>query len=228
MAQYLAGQGVTGGAAESILAKLFNSYGNNRNSIERDRANQLRDLLANYQGTLGNLESTYLSGMADADSDYSNAILNAVTDYYGNLAELQKQNINNQYSKSLGKSGSSTSSNTNSLGLDKDVLSVGKSYKGNAAGYKKYMDAIGIPEEQQRLFQMANGNDPDSIESEMYKDALDTIDDEIINRFMNYVGGRRGQIYNGDDKLMEALRSFGRQYNLTEDQMNALLAEAGL
>ena len=129
--QQLAGQGITGGALESILARAYNTYGNNRNNIEQSRMDNLRSLLANYQGTLGDIEESYLSGMANADSDYSGAIANAMTNYYGNLADLQKQNIANQYKASLNKTGGSQSSKEQTLNTT--IVNGLKNHKGNLA-----------------------------------------------------------------------------------------------
>lgn len=155
MAQYLASQGIVGGAAESIIAGLYNNYGNSRNDIEKGRANNLRDLLSNYQGTLGDIENSYLTGMADTDSDYSGAIANALQSYYSNLASLQQQNINNQYKASLGKSGSS-SSNSNAE-LNSTIMNGLKNYKGNLSGAKAYLSFMGVPEGQQELYLQNSG-----------------------------------------------------------------------
>ena len=156
MAQYLASQGIVGGAAESIIAGLYNTYGNNRNDIEKGRANNLRDLLSNYQGTLGDIENSYLTGMADTDSDYSGAIANALQSYYSNLASLQQQNIANQYKASLGKSGSSSSSNSTAE-LNSTIMNGLKNYKGNLTAAKSYLSFMGVPEDQQELYLQNSG-----------------------------------------------------------------------
>lgn len=218
--QQLLGQGITGGAAESILARAYNNYGNNRNAIERNRMDRLTSLLNNYQGTLGDIENSYLAGMADADSDYSGSIANAMTGFYDKMANMQAQNAASQYKAALGKSGSSSS--TKAEDPYKDVLSVGKSYKGNASGFKKYMDALGIPEQDQRMLQMQVGNDPDSMNilpmatRNAILDELDTVPEGMRSNppvMMQYV-----------NNLMQRLV---KQYNLTEDQARELLEEAG-
>lgn len=215
--QQLSNQGITGGAAESVLARAFNNYGNNRNAIERNRMDRLTSLLNNYQGTLGDIENSYLAGMSDADSDYSGSIANAMTSYYDRLANMQAQNAASQYRNALGKSGTPKVEDPY-----KDVLSVGRSYKGNAAGYKKYMDALGIPEQDQRMLQMQVGNDPDSMNilpvatRNAILDELDTVPEGMRSNppvMMQYV-----------NNLMQRLV---RQYNLTEDQARELLEEAG-
>lgn len=229
--QQLESQGINGGAMESSLARAYNDYGNSRNNIEQGRMDALRELLSQYQGQLGDMESAYASNLADLDSDYFGNGLDFVTDYYDAIAALQKQNAASNLQAQLGKR-SSGSAATNDSGLDSNILSVGKNYKGNAIGYKRYLDAVGVPEGQQSLYQMSVGNDPDvsaaiaQAENDKQQSILDSIDSNIYDRFMNYVGGKRNQIYSGDEKLMAALQSFGRQYGLTEEQMRALLAEA--
>lgn len=215
--QQLAGQGIIGGAAESVLARAYNNYGNNRNEIERNRMDNLRSLLGNYQDAYGNIENAYLAGMSDADSDYSGSIADAMTNYYDRKASLEAQNIANQYKASLGKSGTPKAEDPY-----KDVLSVGKSYKGNASGFKKYMDALGIPEQDQRMIQMQVGNDPDSIDilpvatRNAILDELDAVPEGMRSNppvMMQYV-----------NNLMQRL---ARQYNLNDDQARELLEEAG-
>ena len=216
--QQLLGQGITGGAAESVLARAYNNYGNNRNAIERNRMDRLTSLLNNYQGTLGDIENAYLTGMSNADSDYSGNIANAMTSFYDKMANMQAQNAASQYKAALGKSGTSAKTED----PYKDVLSVGKSYKGNASGYKKYMDALGIPEQDQRMLQMQVGNAPDSMNilpvatRNAILDELDTVPEGMRSNppvMMQYV-----------NNLMQRLV---RQYNLTEDQARELLEEAG-
>ena len=231
--QQLAGQGIIGGAAESVLARAYNNYGNNRNEIERNRMDNLRSLLGNYQGTLGDIENAYLAGMSDADSDYSGSIADAMTNYYDKKASLEAQNIANQYKASLGKSGTPKVEDPY-----KDVLSVGKSYKGNASGYKKYMDALGIPEQDQRMLQMQVGNDPDSIaaaQAQALEDTLYEIPANTRNAILNTL--RRIYPTSAQDGLsaneslyrnvITELNRLARQYGLTDAQAQALLAEAG-
>lgn len=229
--QQLESQGINGGAMESSLARAYNDYGNSRNNIEQGRLDNISQLLREYQNSLGDVENNYQNNLANLDADYSGNIADAVSNYYQTIANLQAQNAASSLKNALGKR-SSGSAATNDNGLDSNILSVGKNYKGNAIGYKRYMDAVGVPEGQQSLYQMSVGNDPDvsaaiaQAENDRQQSILDSIDRNIYDRFMNYVGGKRNQIYSGDEKLMAALQSFGSQYGLTEEQMRALLAEA--
>lgn len=223
--QQLESQGINGGAMESSLARAYNDYGNSRNNIEQGRMDALRELLSQYQGQLGDMESAYASNLADLDSDYFGNGLDFVTDYYNTIANLQAQNAASSLKNALGKG--TTKVTTNDGGLDtKSIKSTLSKYKGNLADAEAYLDYIGVPEDQRAQLYWDAGINPNSVASGVQKSLLDSIDDDVKNRFLSYVSGNRNQIYNGDEKLMAALQSFGRQYGLTEEQMRALLAEA--
>ena len=241
LSQSLANQGVTGGAAESILARLFNNYGNSRNEIEQGRMDNLRQLLANYQGTLGDIENSYLAGMADADSDYSGSIANALQSYYGNLADLQKQNIANQYKAALSKSGSAKSATEDTgLGLNKDIVNGLKNHKGNLAAARAYLSYMGVPETEQDSYLWNAGYDltPEAqaqAQAETYKNALKGISDATRNTIINnlkriYPTSAQDGLSQNDSlykNVIEQLNKYARQYGLTDAQAQALLAEAG-
>jgi hypothetical protein len=243
MAQYLAGQGVTGGAAESILANLYNTYGNNRNAIENNRADNLRALLANYQGTLGDIENSYLSGMADADSDYASAINNAMQSYYSNLADLQKQNIANQYKTALGKSGTSSSTKSSSDAEAQaqqkadekkrsSLVSTMSKYRNDYDTLALYAKENGIdvntPEGRDMFF--AAGVNPDAFIEAQNKVVSNDVKNAVMNELDRVTRAawsnntpdetRNNMIYNTMLRLVS-------QYGLTDEQAKALLAEAG-
>lgn len=225
--QQLESQGINGGAMESSLARAYNEYGNSRNNIEQGRLDALKELLSQYQGQLGDMESAYNTNLADLDSDYFGNGLDFVTDYYNTIANLQAQNAASSLKNALGKG--TTKVTTNDGGLDtKSIKSTLSKYKGNLADAEAYLDYIGVPEDQRAQLYWDAGINPDSVASGVQKSLLDSIDDNVKNRFLSYVSGNRNQIYSGDEKLMAALQSFGKQYGLTEKQMRALLAEAGL
>lgn len=221
--QQLAGQGIIGGAAESVLARAYNDYGNNRNEIERNRMDNLRSLLGNYQGTLGDIENSYLAGMADADSDYSGSIADAMTNYYDRLANMQAQNAASQYRTALGKSGSSSSGSSGESGLNKDILNVGKANKTNPSAYKRYLDEAGVPEEQQREYLWAVGIDPDSA-AMLPQTTRNAILDELENA---YASARSNNNPYADNIINQRMQQLVRQFGLTEAQARELLAEAG-
>lgn len=235
MAQYLASQGIVGGAAESIIANLYNTYGNNRNSIEKGRANNLRDLLSNYQGTLGDIENTYLNGMANADADYSSDIANALTSYYGNLADLQKQNIANQYKTALGKSGTSskTATTDTSAELNKTITNGLKNFKDNLNGAKAYLTYMGVPETEQDLYLWNAGFDmsPASLQANALSEVPSDIRNTILSNLKRIYPTSAQDGLSSNESLyknvIEQLNRYALQYGLTDAQAQALLAEAG-
>lgn len=221
--QQLQSMGINGGALESSLARGYNDYANSRNAIEQNRMNALKELLSQYQGQLGDMESAYNANLADLDSDYFGNGLNYITDYYDTIANLQAQNAASNMKSALGKGSAKVT--TDNGGLDtKTIKSTLAKYKGNLADAEAYMDYLGVPEDQRAQLYWEAGINPNSVSAGV----LDSIDDNVRSRFLSYVNGNRNQIYNGDEKLMLALQNFGKQYGLTEQQMRALLAEAGL
>lgn len=64
--QDLSAQGITGGAAESTLAGLYNNYSNARSQLEGQRAAQLGSLLNTYQNNMAQLEAERAGGAAAA------------------------------------------------------------------------------------------------------------------------------------------------------------------
>lgn len=102
MGQQLSAQGLSGGAAESTWAGLYNGYGNSRASTEKSRLENLGDLQQTLQNNLAQIEQQRLSG-DQAD----------IKDYYSNLASLAAQNMQAKLSMQQG-SGSSGSDITRS------------------------------------------------------------------------------------------------------------------
>lgn len=64
--QQLSAQGLTGGAAESTLAGLYNNYGNARAQLESERAAQQASLLNSYQNNMAELAAERAGGAAAA------------------------------------------------------------------------------------------------------------------------------------------------------------------
>lgn len=74
--QQLSSQGISGGAAESTLAKLYNNYGNSRNNIENTRANNLSDLEQNFNTNQANALQAYNNAVADAEAQRAQYMMN--------------------------------------------------------------------------------------------------------------------------------------------------------
>ncbi len=94
MGQQLSAQGLSGGAAESTWAGLYNGYGNSRASTEKSRLENLGDLQQTLQNNLAQIEQQRLSG-EQAD----------IQNYYSNLASLAAQNMQTKLSMQQGSGG---------------------------------------------------------------------------------------------------------------------------
>lgn len=66
LGQDLSAQGITGGAAESTLAGVYNNYGNARSQLESQRAAQQASLLNTYQNNMAQLAAERAGGAAAA------------------------------------------------------------------------------------------------------------------------------------------------------------------
>lgn len=89
LAQGLSAMGMSGGATESSMAKLFNNYGSSRNNINTTLADNLANLLNEYQGNVSNAQQLYNSQRADAwnqrmaqQNSLEASLANALTNLY--------------------------------------------------------------------------------------------------------------------------------------------------
>lgn len=90
--QNLAAAGMSGGATESSLAKLFNNYGTSRNGINTTLANNLAELLNNYQNNTASANQLYNQQYADAMNNYVNQL--------NSLEQMLANNVMSSYSGS--------------------------------------------------------------------------------------------------------------------------------
>lgn len=72
LGQNLSAMGVSGGATESSLAKMYNNYGSSRNDINNVLADNIAELLNNYQNNVASANQAYNSQFADANMNYVN------------------------------------------------------------------------------------------------------------------------------------------------------------
>lgn len=95
--QGLSAMGLSGGATESSMAKLFNNYGSSRNNINTTLAENLAKLLQEYENNASQAEQLYNSQWMDARNNYTaqanalnSALLNNQMSMYSgnNLANL--------------------------------------------------------------------------------------------------------------------------------------------
>lgn len=96
MNQGLTAMGLSGGATESNMAKMYNNYGSSRNNINTQLAENLANLLNEYQGNVANANQLYNSQRADAwnqrmsqQNSLEASLANALTNLYtgGNLSQ---------------------------------------------------------------------------------------------------------------------------------------------
>jgi len=105
LADQLDAYGLTGGASESVMANMRNNYANNRNEVEQNTQNNLRELLLKYLENMTNARQGYnesllkaqnnrLSDLNDAANYRSQARAGAYEDLYNTLANLTMKGIN--------------------------------------------------------------------------------------------------------------------------------------
>lgn len=88
--QNLSAQGISGGAAESTMAGMYNNYGNSRN-----------DISTTLNDNLTSLENLYQDNRANAQSDYNMQYAQALSDYL-NYQNQMEQNLANNIAGSYG------------------------------------------------------------------------------------------------------------------------------
>lgn len=77
ISQDLEAAGLTGGATESAMARLYNNYANDRNAIARQVDQSLTQMGNNYGNNVANLGMNYNTNYADAVADYQNQLASA-------------------------------------------------------------------------------------------------------------------------------------------------------
>ena len=106
---YLGASGFSGGATESILSSLMNNYRSNRNKIEENTQNSLRDLLQNYHDNLSTARQNYNSGLLNAENNRLSAAQNLANNLYESQANAasrysdQRANVYNGLYDTLAK-----------------------------------------------------------------------------------------------------------------------------
>lgn len=105
LADQLDAYGLTGGAAESVMANMRNNYANNRYAVEENLQNNLRQLLQQYLENLAGARDRYNNSLMNAQTNRFNALVdaaqtrsnqrdNAIGDLYNTLANLTMKGIN--------------------------------------------------------------------------------------------------------------------------------------
>lgn len=89
LAQGLSAMGMSGGATESSMAKMYNNYGSSRNNINTTLANNIAGLLNELSNNKSQAQQLYNSQYADAQNQYASQ-LNALEQYaYNQEAALE-------------------------------------------------------------------------------------------------------------------------------------------
>ena len=88
--QTMSAQGLTGGAAESTIAGLYNNYGNARNELERERVEQISALQQAYNNNLAQLEAQRASGAVASLSELAPVLMNLVASNPQQLVSMQQ------------------------------------------------------------------------------------------------------------------------------------------
>lgn len=123
----LASSGINGGATESVMANLYNTYANDRNKIARTINESLEEAGRNYGNNVANLGINY-------NNDYSDVL----NDYYSQLAAA-KMSLANQLQPITTKSSSNLTTTTSQA---KTPTVSRSSVINSLRGYNSYDDAL--------------------------------------------------------------------------------------
>lgn len=118
LGQAMAAQGLSGGAAESTLAKMYNNYGTSRNNIETTKANNLSELDLKRNDNLAQALQQYNSALADANAQKNQYAMN-----------LENALANNQIAATENYQNALSNNNTNYLNALANAVSNMQSYQ---------------------------------------------------------------------------------------------------
>lgn len=151
LAQNLSAAGVSGGATESSLAKMYNNYGSSRNNINTTLAQNLANLLNTYNNNVSAANQAYNSQYADAInnrnaqynqleqmlagnlmSNYSGGSLSSLANFAKTLADI---------SGDMGAAMNVFTPTQNTLGVDSYSTSQANNM-GSITDYAKYLEML--------------------------------------------------------------------------------------
>ena len=118
LAQQMSAQGLSGGATESTMARMYNNYGNTRNNIENTRANNLT-----------NLENTFSDNYANALQSYNNALAEAEAERMQYAMNLENALANNEISTAQSYQNALNGISSNYINALSDAVSNMARYK---------------------------------------------------------------------------------------------------
>ena len=217
----LANRGIVGGATESILAKLANSYGNNRQNIEDSRANSLNELLAAYNANVASAGNNFANGISDIDTDYFNQYSNALMNQYNNDAKLRN---------ALASTTRSTSSDDDfekkQAEFRKNIVSTLKSYKGDDENAIAYLANNGIPESEWNTYFLDAGLGAYRTPEQRTSDSLSALPMADMNSIIENLGYARGNRAT-EDQVARLMQRYQDEYGFDDNVARYLLAQAG-
>lgn len=218
----LANRGIVGGATESILAKLANSYGNNRQNIEDSRANSLNELLAAYNANVASAGNNFANGISDIDTDYFNQYSNALMNQYNNDAKLRN---------ALASTTKSTSNDATDLAkaqetFRKNIVSGLKAYKGDEENAIAYLQNAGVPESDWNSLFLDAGLGAYRTPEQKTSDSLSAIPMADMNSIIENLGYAKGNRAT-EDQVARLMQRYQDEYGFDDEVARYLLAQAG-
>lgn len=151
LAQNLAAAGLSGGATESNMAKMYNNYGSSRNNINTTLAKNLAQLLNTYENNVAAANQAYNEQWAGARQNYANQL--------NSLEQMLAGNLMSNYSgsslsslASFAKTLADLTGNTeeamnvftptqNTLGVNNYTTTQGNNM-GSITDYAKYLEML--------------------------------------------------------------------------------------
>lgn len=219
----LANRGIVGGATESILAKLANSYGNNRQNIEDSRANSLNELLAAYNANVASAGNNFANGISDIDTDYFNQYSNALMNQYNNDAKLRN---------ALASTTRSTSTNDatdlakQQEAYRKSIVTGLKNYKGDEENAIAYLQNAGVPESDWNSLFLDAGLGAYRTPEQKTSDSLSALPMADMNSIIENLGYAKGNRAT-EDQVARLMQRYQDEYGFDDEVARYLLAQAG-
>lgn len=152
LGQQLSAQGLNGGTSESMLASLYNNYGNARNGIENTRATNLADLentfnqnkagaLQTLNNALANLESERAQYAMQLENALANNQIGASQNYASALSDVNGNytNMLNAYLKNLQDYSYTPTEALNTV----RAVAMTQANPENSTNYRNYLNLLG-------------------------------------------------------------------------------------
>ena len=194
--QQLVALGLTGGASESRLAGLYNSYGNARNEVDTGRNNDISSLLQtlnqnksaalqNYNAAISDDAARKLAYQMELEQNLANQTADILTDKYNMLNELDGAYAQQMAAlqKNQADAAIDVSNWTYSVGNERDLLNTTQAQSALSSAANVYRAAInnGYSDDEARS-QAINDLWTSGWELGLSDDALDVLAFQISGR----------------------------------------------